>query len=125
MNWYLEVLKKYAVFKGRARRKEFWMYILFNMIFTFVAMGLDNLLGTTYKNINYGIFYTLYVLAVIVPGLAVEIRRLHDVGKSGWWLFIALVPLIGSIWLIVLLATDSQPGENPYGPNPKGVEAAQ
>jgi len=119
MNWYLTVLKKYAVFGGRARRKEYWMFLLFNIIFTIVAVILDNVLGTAIENLGYGLFYILYGLAVLLPALAVTVRRLHDTGKSGWWIFISLIPLIGAIWLLVLLATDSQPGKNQYGPNPK------
>jgi uncharacterized membrane protein YhaH (DUF805 family) len=119
MNWYLTVLKKYAVFSGRARRKEYWMFFLFNVIFTILATVLDNLLGTAIEDLGYGFFYIVYALAVLVPSLAVAVRRLHDIGKSGWWLLVSFVPLIGGIWLLVLLATDSQPGENEYGPNPK------
>lgn len=121
MNWYLAVLKKYAVFQGRARRKEYWMFCLFSSIFAIVAGFLDRLLGTASGDMAYGIFWALYVLAVVIPGLAVQVRRLHDVGKSGWWMFITLVPIIGGIWYFVLLVTDSQPGENQYGPNPKEV----
>ncbi len=120
MNWYLTVLKKYAEFSGRARRTEYWMFVLFNIIFSIVAIILDNVLGTAIESVGYGLFYILYLLAVLLPSLAVTVRRLHDIGKSGGWIFIALIPLIGSIWLLVLLATDSQPGENQYGPNPKG-----
>lgn len=119
MNWYLTVLKKYAVFSGRARRKEYWMFFLFNMIFAIVAIILDNVLGTAIEGMGYGLFYILYGLAVLIPGLAVSVRRLHDVGKSGWILLIALIPIIGVIWLLVLFVTDSNPGENKYGPNPK------
>ena len=119
MNWYLTVLKKYAVFSGRARRAEYWMFLLFNMIFAVVAVILDNVLGTAIEDVGYGLFYILYGLAVLIPSLAVAVRRLLDIGKSGGWIFIVLIPIIGSIWLIVLLATDSQPGENQYGPHPK------
>jgi uncharacterized membrane protein YhaH (DUF805 family) len=119
MNWYLKVLKQYADFSGRARRKEYWMFVLFNMIFTIVAMILDNVLGIAMEGIGYGPIYGLYVLAMLIPGLAVAVRRLHDVGKSGWIILIALIPLIGAIWLLVLLVTDSNPGENQYGQNPK------
>ena len=101
------------------------MFFLFNLIFALVAVVLDNVFGTDFQDIGYGIFYTLYMLAVLLPTLAVEIRRLHDIGKSGWWIFISLVPLAGSIWLIVLLATDGQPGENQYGPNPKETAVVQ
>jgi uncharacterized membrane protein YhaH (DUF805 family) len=123
MNWYLKVLKQYADFSGRARRKEYWMFALFNMIFIIVAMILDNVLGLTAGELPYGVFYFLYVLAVLIPGLAVAVRRLHDVGKSGWMILIALIPIIGAIWLLVLMVTDSNPGENQYGQNPKELTA--
>ena len=119
MSWYMAVLKKYAVFSGRARRKEYWFFLLFNIIFLIVATILDNLFKTTFENMSYGWFYLLYALAVLIPSIALEVRRLHDVGKSGWWYFIALIPLVGAIWLLVLMLTDSQPGDNKYGPNPK------
>ena len=121
MNWYLKVLKQYADFSGRARRKEYWMFVLFNMIFGIVAMILDNILGIAIEGIGYGPLYGLYALAVLIPGLAVVVRRLHDVGKSGWMILICLIPLIGAIWLLVLMVTDSNPGENQYGQNPKEV----
>ena len=124
MNWYLKVMKQYADFKGRARRKEYWMFVLFNMIFAIVAIILDNMLGIAMKSIGYGPIYGIYLLAIIVPSLAVGVRRLHDIGKSGWMMFIALIPLVGGIWLIVLLATDGKPGSNEYGPNPKEMELA-
>jgi uncharacterized membrane protein YhaH (DUF805 family) len=123
MSWYLAVLKKYAVFSGRARRKEFWMFVLFNVIFSLVAALLDRLLGTRVGETGSGWISILYSLAVLIPSLAVAIRRLHDVGKSGWWLLISLVPLIGAIWLLVLYIRDGQPGENQYGPNPKEIAA--
>jgi uncharacterized membrane protein YhaH (DUF805 family) len=112
MNWYVEVLKKYVVFSGRARRKEYWMFFLINMIIATVLYLISNFL------------YNIYGLAVLIPGLAVSVRRLHDIDKSGWWLLVGLIPVIGWIWLIVLAATDSQPGQNQYGPNPKESEVA-
>ena len=121
MNWYLAVLKKYAEFNGRARRKEYWMFTLFNFIFLIVALILDNLLGTAITGVGYGLFYILYALAVLIPGLAVCVRRLHDVGKSGWMFFIVLIPIAGGIWMLILMVTDSIAGENEYGPNPKEV----
>lgn len=119
MNWYLKVMKQYADFNGRARRKEFWMFVLFNIIFAIVATMIDGGLGTNMAPLPYGYIYIAYCLVTFIPGLAVSVRRLHDVGKSGWWIFIALVPLIGAIWLLVLYCTDSQPGDNEYGPSPK------
>jgi len=123
MNWYLAVLKNYAGFSGRARRKEYWMFVLFNMIFAIVAMILDNVLGIAMEGIGYGPIYGLYLLAILIPSLAVGVRRLHDVGKSGWMMFIALIPIIGAIWLLVLFVQDSIPGENKYGANPKEISA--
>jgi len=117
----MEVLKKYAVFSGRARRKEYWMFVLFNLIFAIVAVVLDNVLGIAIKGIGYGPIYIIFALAMILPGLGVAIRRLHDIGKSGWFIFINLIPCIGFIWFLVLVCTDSQAGENQYGPNPKEV----
>ncbi|OSI15981.1 DUF805 domain-containing protein [Neisseria dumasiana] len=114
MNWYLEVLKKYAVFNGRSRRQEYWMFTLFNIIASIIFSTLDSLLGTN-------IFALLYTLAVLLPGIGVSIRRLHDIGRSGWWLLLSFIPVIGAIVLIYWACQDSQPGTNEYGPNPKGV----
>lgn len=131
MKYYLKVLKNYAGFSGRARRSEYWFFVLFNMIFVVVAMVLDNLLGLTFKidsfegqtALPYGYIYLLYALAVFIPGLAVLVRRLHDVGKSGWFFLICLLPIVGAIWLLVLLFTNGNTGENAYGDDPKLVEA--
>jgi len=121
MNWYLQVLRNYAVFSGRARRKEYWMFALFNIIFLVVALVIDNVIGTTIKGLPYGLFYCLYGLAVLIPGLAVAVRRLHDVGKSGWFIFICLIPIVGAIWLLVLYCTEGDAGQNEYGTNPKEI----
>lgn len=129
MNYYLSALKKYAVFSGRARRSEYWYFVLFNFIFSIVAMLIDKMLGSTFtfNTINgpmalpYGYCYLIYALFVVIPGLAVLVRRLHDVGKSGWFILISLIPLVGAIWLLVLACTDSVSGPNKYGPNPKGI----
>lgn len=99
------------------------MFILFNMIFAIVAMILDNVLGLTIAPMPYGAIYFIYTLAVLVPSLAVSVRRLHDVGKSGWFLLIALIPLVGGIWLLVLDCTEGKRGLNEYGPDPKEVPA--
>ena len=121
MNYYLKVLQNYATFSGRARRSEYWYFVLFNMIFAIVAVVLDNVFGTAIEGVGYGLIYGLYVLAVLLPGLAVAVRRLHDVGKSGWMFLIGLIPLIGPIWLLVLFCTDSQQGSNKWGENPKEI----
>lgn len=114
MNWYLTVLKKYAVFSGRARRKEYWIFFFFNVIIASVLGFIEGLAG------GPGVLGSLYSLAVLIPGIAVSVRRLHDTNRSGWWLLIGLVPLIGTIVLLVFMVQDGQPGENQYGPNPKG-----
>ena len=118
MEWYLKVLRQYADFNGRARRKEYWMFVLFNFVFAWVCMGLDVLLVEV-AGLPYSLFYVGYLVVGIIPGLAVSVRRLHDVGKSGWILLIALIPIIGAIWLLVLDVTDSEPYTNAYGPSPK------
>jgi len=120
MNWYIDVLKKYAIFQGRARRKEYWFFVLFNVIISIGLTIVDVMIGTF--NAETGIAYlsTLYSLAVLIPSIAVSVRRLHDTDRTGWWLFIALIPLIGLIVLLVFMFLDSQPGDNKYGANPKG-----
>lgn len=114
MHWYIDVLKKYAVFSGRARRKEYWMFFLFNLIIAFVigfvagfteaVIGAGNTLSTAAG--------TIYNLAVFIPSIAVAVRRMHDIGRSGWWI---LVPFVN----LVFLCFDSQPDANQYGANPK------
>ncbi len=123
IDWYKKVVfENYANFNGRARRSEYWWFILANMILAIVAMVIDNVAGITFGQIPYGPVYVLYALAVFLPGLAVTVRRLHDVGKSGWFYFIVLIPLVGAIWLLVLLFTEGEQAENQYGANPKIVE---
>lgn len=117
MLWYFRTIKNYAVFKGRARRKEYWFFFLFNLI---VSLMLFQLYKQAEPRIGYTfgfgmILYWLYLMFILIPGLSVGVRRLHDVGKSGWWL---LVPIVN----LVFLLTDSDQYENDYGPNPKNTE---
>lgn len=142
MSWYLEVLKKYAVFTGRARRKEFWYFALFNFL-AGIALGvIEGLLGL-FPESRQSILVMLYNLAVLLPSLGVTVRRLHDTGRSGWWMLITFVPLIlvipvlilappvlllialvlfvGSLVLLVFTVQDSDPGQNEYGANPKEI----
>ena len=119
MSWYIKVLKNYAVFSGRARRKEYWMFVLFNVIFAVALTIIDLVTGLYSKSANIGLFTSIYSLAVLVPTLAVSVRRLHDTNHSGWWYFIALVPLAGAIILLVFFVRDSEPTYTQYGPNPK------
>ena len=123
MNWYLEVLKKYAVFGGRARRKEYWYFVLFNFLIYIVLTIIDGAIGTFSAEAGGGLLSGIYAIAVIIPYFAVGVRRLHDTNRSGWWLLIGLIPIIGAIVLTVFLVFDSKPEENQYGPNPKATTA--
>ena len=119
MNWYLEVLKKYAMFYGRARRKEYWYFILLSTVISTVLTIIDSVTGTFSTDSEVGLLSGIYLLATLVPSLSVTVRRLHDTNRSGWWLVVGVVPVIGVIILIVLLATDGNPENNDYGANPK------
>ena len=125
MSWYMKALRNYANFNGRARRKEFWFFCLINFLIQVVLyipiiifMLNEDLMIIGW--IFYGILM-IYALAMMIPSISVSVRRLHDQDKSGWWYFIQLVPLIGGIWFLVLMFLDSTPGDNEYGPNPKGL----
>ena len=122
--YYLDILtNKFADFNGRARRKEYWMWTLYCTIILLISMVLDNLFGLTFEflghDLGYGWLYLIFGIIQFIPGLAVVVRRLHDVGKSGWYYLIILIPLIGFIWILVLLCTDGVKEENKWGTNPK------
>jgi uncharacterized membrane protein YhaH (DUF805 family) len=119
VSWYLEALKKYAVFSGRSRRMEYWYFVLFNIIVAVVLALIDTLLGTFNVVQGVGLLSGIYGLAVLIPTLAVTVRRLHDIDRTGWWIFINLIPLIGTIVLLVFELTPGTPGSNSYGPDPK------
>ncbi len=112
MHWYLDVLKKYVKFSGRASRVEFWSYTLIN----FAIIIALQVIGEIIKD-NY-ILVSVYALAVFLPSISVSVRRLHDVGRSGWMMLIILIPIIGAIWLFVLNITPGNASENKYGPAP-------
>lgn len=114
MKWYLDVIKKYAVFTGRARRTEYWMYILFYAIGVVLLTIIEGILGMP------GVLSGLYSLGLLLPSVGVGIRRLHDIDRTGWWMLLGLT-CIGTIVLIIFFIQDSTPGENKYGPNPKGA----
>jgi uncharacterized membrane protein YhaH (DUF805 family) len=116
--WKLVVLERYAKFDGRSRRAEFWWYFLANVIISVVFNIIDAVIGSG-MGAGIGILGFIYSLAVLIPGLAVAVRRLHDTDKSGWWLLIALIPLVGLIVLIVFWATDGDPQPNRYGASEK------
>ena len=117
MQWYIGALKKYATFSGRARRKEYWMFFLFNFIISFGLGFIDGVAGTTLDG-GVGIISTLYSLAVFLPGIAVAVRRLHDTGRSGWMMLLGLIPCIGALVLLYFMCEDSH-GANEYGEPPK------
>ncbi len=122
--YYLDILtNKYADFKGRARRKEYWMWTLYYTVILFFAMVLDNALGLNFEllgqNLGYGWLYVTIGITHLIPGLGIVVRRLHDVGKSGWFYLIILIPLIGFIWILVLFCTEGVKEDNKWGSNPK------
>ncbi|MDB4089184.1 DUF805 domain-containing protein [Flavobacteriales bacterium] len=134
MEWFLKVVRdNYSNFSGRARRKEYWMFILFSIVFSIGLSIFDEIFGLTYgetyssneSGFTYtystegGILSSLFSLLLLIPNLAVSVRRLHDVNKSGWMLLVAFIPLVGIIWLIVLFATEGDKGSNQYGRDPK------
>ena len=119
MNWFFGVYKKYAVFGGRARRKEYWFFSLFFMIAYVLLAIVDGISGTLDPMTGFGLFSGIYILGSLLPSLAVSVRRLHDTDRSGWWILISLIPLIGGIVLLVFCCLDSSPGQNRFGANPK------
>lgn len=110
---------QYVGFAGRARRSEFWYFYLFTII---VSIG-ASVLQRAVSNSSSGVITGIVGLALILPSLAVGVRRLHDTGRSGWWILIGLIPVIGTIVLIVFYVQDSH-SDNHYGPSPKGAGAA-
>ena len=119
MSGFVAALKKYAVFSGRSRRSEYWYFTLFYLIFYLGLAVVDGALGTFDARSGIGLCTAVWALAMLLPSLAVSVRRLHDTDRRGWWLLIGVIPLLGAIALIVFLAQDSEPGTNRFGPNPK------
>ena len=120
MQWYLKVIKNYLGFSGRAHRTEFWMFVLVNLVICIVIGMVEGVLGIRSAETGVGPLTSLYSLAVLLPSIAVAIRRLHDIGRSGWWLLIGFVPVVGGLVLLVFYCLDSVP-DNEYGPNPKAA----
>ena len=116
LNWYMTALRKYAVFTGRARRSEYWWFTLCNLIIIVVLSVIGNMMG---GQSGQQTLAGIYSLAVLIPGVAVGVRRLHDVGKSGWWYLLVFVPIVGGLVLLFWFIQDSEPGDNQWGPNPK------
>lgn len=122
MNWYLEVLKEYVVLEGRAQRQEYWYFILFNLLITFILVGFDILIGQFNELTGLGLLSGIYTMLVLLPGISVTVRRLHDTGRSGWWALVGIIPLLGGLVLLIFMALDSDPGPNRFGPNPKDAD---
>ena len=116
MQWYIRVLKNYAQFNGRALRSEYWFFILFSVIASIVLGFIDGFTGLYNETVEMGLLSGLYTLAVFIPSLAVSVRRLHDVDKSGWWLLILLIPLLGALVLLYFMVIKGSEGDNRFGP---------
>lgn len=117
MDWYLNVIKNYADFSGRARRKEYWMFSLINILIYTALIFIEISLG------GIGLIAGVYILAVFIPTLAVTVRRLHDSGRSGWWILITFLPIIGGIIFFIFMLLDSSPEQNQHGASPKAIAA--
>ncbi len=124
MKWYLKCLKQYFDFSGRARRKEYWLFCLFNMIFAIILEIIDTVTGLTFSVgiVELGILGVIYSLLLFIPGLAVGVRRLHDIGKSGWFYLIGLIPLVGAIIVLIWFCKEGEHKTNKWGPDPKNIE---
>jgi uncharacterized membrane protein YhaH (DUF805 family) len=119
MNWYLKVLKNYVGFSGRARRQEYWMFILFHILVSVLLALIEQVTGVFTVGEDIGLLGLLYSLFVLLPSMAVLVRRLHDRNRSGWWFFIGLIPFVGAIVLLVWLASEGDRHDNRFGSDPK------
>ncbi|RYG87752.1 MAG: DUF805 domain-containing protein [Alphaproteobacteria bacterium] len=121
MQQYFSAMSRYFDFSGRSRRAEYWLYALVVVVATIAAVLAD--VAIFEKAPGSGFLYGIIALVHLVPTIAVNVRRLHDIGKSGWWYLLIFIPLIGAILLIIWACRDSAPGDNRYGPNPKGYDS--
>ncbi len=121
MGWWLQGWRKYAVFGGRAQRKEYWYFLLFTVLANVGCLILDRYFGTRHPSARVGLIGGIFALAALIPTLAVSVRRLHDTGKSGWYLLLGLIPLLGAIVLLVFMAQPTVAGSNAYGPDPREI----
>lgn len=122
MDWYLKVLKNYFNFRDRARRREYWWFVLINAIITILLGFVQDALGWSNES-GEGVLTVVYGLLLIIPSIAVMVRRLHDTDRSGWWVLIGLIPIVGWFVLFIFAVFDSQPCSNRFGANPKDVAA--
>lgn len=118
MEWFLKVVKSFS-FEGRARRKEYWMFVLVAVVIALVLGFIDGMLGTYSLSTGIGLLGGIFSIAILIQSIAVGVRRLHDTGRSGWWLLIAFIPFVGPIIVLVLMALEGKQGDNQYGSDPK------
>ncbi|MEZ9567200.1 DUF805 domain-containing protein [Vibrio artabrorum] len=119
MEYFIGAIRKYSVFKGRARRKEFWYFYLVSFVISLVLAFLDHQLGTYDPELGGGLLGGIYGIFIFLPSLALTVRRIHDTGRSGYWAFLLLVPLVGLLVILFFALTDSNSGSNEYGGSPK------
>lgn len=122
MDWYFKVLRNYVGFSGRARRKEFWMFVLVNLVLTGVLAALDKMLGLRIAK-DEGLLTTIYGVLIFLPNLALQFRRLHDTDRSAWWLLLLLIPIVGWLVILVFNCQNGTPGANRFGSDPKELDA--
>lgn len=119
MEWYFKVLNNYFGFTGRARRKEFWMFFLFHVLFGLFAISVDLYMGNDILEANLYSLYYIYFFATLIPSISVGIRRLHDAGRNSAWILLSIIPILGPLILLILYTEPGQPFDNKFGPNPK------
>lgn len=115
MNFFIDAIKNYATFTGRATRQQYWMFYLFYIIFYIILAILDNALGLANAELGTGVLTTIYSLGLLIPSIAILARRLHDIGRSGWWILLIFIPLIGAIVILIFTLLDSERQANEYG----------
>lgn len=122
---YLNAWRRYVDFNGRSRRREYWFFVLFNVLISIGLGIIDGIFGLGNMEMGVGLLSSLYGLAVLLPSLGYAVRRCHDIGRSGLWLLLLVIPFLGPLIILVFMLMDSEPGSNDYGPNPKGEEAVE
>jgi len=118
LNYFTDALKNYATFTGRATRQQYWMFILFYILFYIVAIVLDMTLGLFDEETGYGLLSLVYTLGLLLPSLAILGRRLHDIGRSAWWILLIIIPVVGPLVILIFTLIGSQQEDNQWGPNP-------